>query len=67
MNPAWSRRRSSGLSPWMDQTLGLGPVACPMLCPGGKGLQCLPTLIHSVRSPPFPADPPAPSLTFRQV
>lgn len=41
----------------MDQTLGLVLVACPMLCPVGKGLQCLPTLIHSVLSPSFPADP----------
>lgn len=52
MSPAWSRRSSSGLSPWMDQTLGLGPMVCPV----GKGLQCLPTLIHSVRSPSSPAD-----------
>lgn len=52
MSHAWSRRSSSGLSPWMDQTLGLGPMVCPV----GKGLQCLPTLIHSVRSPSSPAD-----------
>lgn len=57
MNPAWSRRSSSGLSPWMDQTLGLELVVCPMLCPVGKGLQCLPTLIHSVWPPSSPADP----------